>query len=122
MTTRPTYSTRSISPAEPGDLAAQGRVGEVEPPPSGARHDYDQAGVGVVAERVAQEGAGPLALGGGVGEPGRLQVALDVATDRDREEDEDADRREDELRVLPGQIGDSVHGAAEPYQNSKQML
>ena len=44
--------------------------------------------------------------------PGRLEVALDVFADRDGEDDEDADRGEDELRVLPGEVGDAVGSTA----------
>ena len=63
----------------------------------------------------------PLALGGGVGEAGRLEVVLDVVAEGDREQGEEADDRQDELRVLPGEVGDPVH-APGPYQNSKCPL
>ena len=92
--------------AEPVDLAPHGGAREVEAPAARSADEQHDPGVRVVAERVAEQAVGLLALRGGVGEAGRLQVVLDVFAEGDRDEREGADRREDELRVLPGEVGD----------------
>jgi hypothetical protein len=107
--------------AEPVDLSAEGGGGEVEAAAVGGADEDDQARVGVVAELAAQQRSRPLALRGAVGEPGRLEVALDVFADHRGEDDEGGDGGEDELRVLPGEVGDPVHAPA-PYQISKRSL
>ena len=105
--------------AEPVDLAPHRRAAQVERAAAGGADDEHDPRVRVVAERVGEQALGLLALRGGVGEAGRLEVVLDVFADRDREDGEGADRREDELRVLPGEVGDAGEHAAGPYQISK---
>ena len=93
--------------AEPVDLASHRRAAEVERAAAGGADDEDDPRVRVVAERVGEQALGLLALRGGVGEARRLEVVLDVFADRDREDGERADGPEDELRVLPGEVGDA---------------
>ncbi len=92
-----------------------------ERPAAGGADDEDDRRVWVVAERLAEQAAALLALRGGVGEAGRLEVVLDVVAEGDGDEDEDADGGEDELRARPGEVGDPVHGGG-LYQNSKCSL
>ena len=107
LTTRPTYSTLRHPAAEPVDLAAHGGAARSSGPPPGRADDEHDRRVGVVAERVATSVSVARSLSEAVSvKPAALQVLLDVFADRDREDDEGADRGEDELRVLPGQVGD----------------
>ena len=91
--------------AEPGDLSTQRRVAAVELGAVGVADDEHDPGVGVVAEFVVQQRRGSLALGGAVGEAGRLQAVLDVIPERARQDHEDAGQRQHEFGPAPGEVG-----------------
>ena len=117
LSTRPTCSTFSTSRLSRATSFWTAGLCTSSGPPPGAGQGA-QAGVGVVAERIAEGARGHLALGGAVGESRRLQVVLDVVAEGDRQQGEGADQGQDELRPGPGEVGDPIHGAG-LYQNSK---
>jgi hypothetical protein len=101
--------------ADAAHLPAHGRAAQVESPAVLRADQQDDAGVGVVSERVAQDGRGLLALRGAVGKPGCLQMALDVVPDRHRDHHERAHERKDELGTAPGEVSDALeHRRREP--------
>ena len=97
---------------EPVDLLADGGIVEVERAAAGGAHHQRDPGVGVVAEPVPQGVGRDGALRGVVGEPGGLQVLLDVAGEAEAGQDHNQDRREDGLGIPPGQARDSLEHPA----------
>src|SRR5918997_2544874 len=63
------------------DLAPDGGIPDVEPAAVTRSHEHDDSRVGLVAERVAEERRGLLALRRRVGEARRLEVVLDIPPD-----------------------------------------
>ena len=106
---------------DPVDLVADRRARHVEPAAARVAHEHDDPGAGVVAELAAQELRRALALGGGVGEAGRLEVVLDVVAECARARDEDADEREHELRLAPRQRCDPVEHVGATLQARRDV-
>ena len=114
------YSTLAISRLSWPTSRRTAGLGEVELAAVRRAHDEDDRRVGVVAERVAQQVAGRRSLSEALSvKPAAFRCCSTSWPTAIASRAKSADRREDELRVLPGEVGDAVHGAAEPYQNSK---